>query len=283
MQFPRYFYVRIIVPTNSRKPQNFFNMKYRWLYTLAALTILVPNVSCKKSSSGPNNSGSGAKLVRIQQGVDPNIANDSVYLITYNTAGLITAVIDSLNKDTLATSYDGNNNLTGWQETYGTSTAFTYNGSQLTEIDQELAGTHNQYVYTYTNNVLSRMDFNSDFGLGGSVSLQNYYLITMTSGNITDIKTYTALGNLQSDQTLTYGSQANTFISMSLFNVGGYLGTDDIFNQLTWFNKNLLTGSLQSGFKISSNYTFNSAQEPVKVVTSDQYAGAVYTWQFWYK
>jgi hypothetical protein len=257
-------------------------MKIKGISHLTGLAILCLIVSCKKSSTTPN-TPSGSNLVRIQEGIDPDITNDTVYLVRYNSSGQITSINDSLNVDSLTASYDANNNLTNWHDLYGISTSFSYNGNQLTQIDQELAGSHEQFVFTYTNNILSKMNYNSDLGSGGSVSPYGYFLITMTGGNITEEKGYTNGGVLQEDITFTYGSQANFFQKLSLFDVGGTLGSDDIFNQLTWFNKNLVTGFSQGGMTATSTYTFNSSGQPTHVVTHDPINVGVFTWQFSYK
>jgi hypothetical protein len=255
-------------------------MKYLCFLTFAAMVVSVS--SCKKSTGKSTPPNGGGKLTRIQQGVDPDITNDTVYRIVYNAAGQIASIVDSLNQDTLTASYDATNNLTGWRETYGTSTDFTYNGSQLTQIDQELAGSHEQFVFSYTSNTLSRVDYNSDLGSGGGVAPQGYSIITMLNGNIGEVQVYSNGGTLLQATTFTYGSETNYFQKISLFDVGGILGTDDIFNQLTWFNQNLLTGSSSGGQQLTSTYSFNNADLPVRVVTNDPNAGGIYTWQFSY-
>jgi YD repeat-containing protein len=259
-------------------------MKIRTLLILTICSLLLFS-ACKKTGGSGGSSSSGGKLVRIQQGIDPNLYNDTVYLISYNASGKIATLIDSVNGDTLTTSYDANGNLTGINDfDIGLTPVFTYDANNLlTQVDYNLAGSNEEYTYSYTNGTLSRINYNSDLGMGGGLTLQGYFLVTFAAGNISEIKSYTPGGSLQVDLVLGYDAQANLFKSLSLFDVGGRLGSDDIFNQFTYFNTNLLTSVKQSGVTSTSNYTFNSSQEPTRIVTNDLIGGDVFTWQFSYK
>jgi len=249
---------------------------------IAFSTLLIVLASCKKDNSNNNGSSSGGNLVRIQQGVDPDLNNDTVYLISYDGSKKITSIVDSVNQDTLTAAYDASGHLSTVTETYGTNASFTYDATGLlTQIDYQLAGSHEQFVFEYNNGIVSKETYNSNLG-SGPVSSQGYFTYTVTGGNITDIKAYTSGGSLVSETICTYGSQPNSFKSLSLFNYGGILGTDDIIRPETYFNKNNLAGFSVNGLSASSVYTFNG-QQPTKIITTDNINSGVFTWAFSYK
>lgn len=244
--------------------------------------VLIAFISCKKDNGSGGGPSSNSNLVRIQQGVDPDITNDTVYLISYDGSKKITSIVDSLFNDTLTATYDASGNLAAVNETYGTNSTYTYDGNnQLTQIDYQLAGSHEQFVFEYTNGVVSKETYNSNLG-SGPVSKQSYFTFVVTDGNITSIKAYNKNDVLVSETTCTYGSQPNTFKALSLFNYGGILGADDIFRPETFFNKNNLSGFSVNGLNTSSVYTYNG-QLPTKIVTTDQSISGVFTWAFSYK
>jgi YD repeat-containing protein len=252
----------------------------------AFVLAITLSTSCKKSTSSTPPNNSTGSLVRIQQGVDPNLANDTVYNITYNTAKNISVLVDSVNgNDSLVATYDANNNLTAVTDK-GTSpinASFTYDANNhLTQINYVLAGSSEQFTFTYTSGVVSRKDYYSNLG-SGPLQLQNYYTYTFTGGNITDVKGYTAGGSLIGDATVTYGTQANPFANLCLFNYGGRLGIDDIAPIESYFNKNIGTGVMVSGVSNTMANTFNSSQQVNKIIANDVVNGSVFTWQFYYK
>jgi len=259
-------------------------MKKTRIAGLLALSVLT-FAACKKNSSSPTDPGNTAtgKLTRIQQGIDPDITNDTVYLISYNAAGKITSLIDSVNKDTLVPSYDNNGNLTAiTDKPYLFNATFTYDGSnRLTQIDYYI-GSNERVTFDYTNNVVSKKSQYSDVG-GSGLAVENYYNYTVTSGNITDVKAYTANGTLIADGVITYSSQPNPFQQLSLFNYDNRLGLDDISSIESFFNKNIITGLTESDGTVTANLTYNSQQQPSKAVVTDNINDWLLTWQFTFK
>jgi hypothetical protein len=256
------------------------------------IKIIIPCIiflsSCKKDNgSGGGGSQSNGNLVRIFQGTDPNINNDTVYLLTYNSSNQLTVLYDSLYQDSLVATYDGSGRLSTVSDIgpFGLgSSSFTYNtDGTLGEIDANVAGENDKYVFEYTNGVVSKKTYSSDFGGGGALQLYSSDVYTLSNGNITDMKEYDAANNLTSETTFTYGAQANPFKTLSLFNFGNRLGTQDIINYETYFNKNIQTGYTNTSFNVSSAITVNSQQKPTKIITSDAINGWVETWQFFYK
>ena len=253
------------------------------------IKIIIPCIiflySCKKDS-GSSGGGSQSKgnLVRIFEGTDADINNDTVYLLTYNSSNQLVTLLDSLYQDSLVATYDASGNLSTVNDIgpFGLgNTSFTYNtNGTLAQIDANVAGEKEQYVFEYTNGVVSKKSYSSDFGLGGSLQLYSYDLYTVSNGNITDMKEYDAANNLTSETSFTYGVQANPFKTLSLFNFGDRLGTQDIINYETYFNKNIQTGYTNSSYNVTSAITFSSQQKPTKIITNDAINNWVETWQF---
>jgi hypothetical protein len=257
-------------------------------YLSAVIALLILFSSCKKNT----NSGTGGQtgtgiLTRIQEGTDPNISNDTVYLLSYNSLNKISVILDSLYQDSLVATYDASGNLIEVDDngTYGLgSSSFTYNANNvLTEIDAVVAGEKDQYLFAYTNGVVSKKTYNSDFGQGGALQLYSYDVYTVTGGNITDMKEYDASNNLTSETTFTYGPQANPLKLIGLFNFGNRLGTSDIAAYETFFNKNILTGFSISGQTATMTNSFNSKQQLTGIIDNDQIYQGVFTWLFSYK
>jgi hypothetical protein len=244
--------------------------------------------ACKKDTPlTPNPQGSTGALVRIQEGTDPDITNDTVYLISYNSSNKIKALTDSINQDTLVPTYDNSGNLTSIAEVnswgYGTNAAFTYDANNLLiQTSYNLAGSNEKYVFTYTNGVISKRSYYSDLGMGGAQNLQGYVTYTVTGGNITDVKAFTAGGVQLGEVTATYTAQLNTFKTLSLFNYGNILGMS-ILTYETWFNTNQLSAVTASGLSATSTFTLNQAGAPVKIITNDMIDGWLLTWMFSYK
>ncbi|HLK31165.1 MAG TPA: hypothetical protein VKT28_21475 [Puia sp.] len=248
------------------------------------LPSLILFAACKKDSSSGGQQ-SGTTLTRIVEGTDPNLANDTVYLISYNS-GRISSVLDSLYQDSLVATYDASGRLTEVDDigpySLGSAT-FSYDANGLlTQILSNVAGSTDKFVFEYTNGVLSKKSDYTDAG-GGSFQLWNYDVYTFNNGDITDMKEYNSAGALTFEATYSYGSQANPFKNLSLFNFGNRLGTDDIINFDTYFNKDIRTGFSISGLNSTSTNTFNSRQKPTKIVFNDQLNQWLLTWQFFYQ
>jgi hypothetical protein len=255
------------------------------LHALAALLLLFS--ACKKDSNPGGGSQASGTLIRIQEGTDPNIVNDTVYLLSCNAQKKITVILDSLYQDSLLASYDASGNLIEVDDngTYGLgSSSLTYNtNNQLTEIDEVVAGQKNQYLFTYTNGIVSKKTYNTDFGSGAALQLYSYDIYTVSAGNITDMKEYDASSNLTSETTFSYGPQANPLQLIGLFNFGNRLGTSDIAAYETYFNKNILTGFSISGQTATMTNSFNSSQQLTRVLDNNQIYQGVFTWLFSYK
>jgi YD repeat-containing protein len=254
----------------------------RILLFSAGLVVLY---SCKKDIGQPSDGPTiGGLLVRIQQGTDPNIANDTVYHITYNSLNRIKAIIDSIGQDTLTAFYDTAGRLAGITETFGSTALLSYDSAgRLTAIDYYLAGSREQYTFTYANGIVSRKYYNSDLGMGGSLIPQEYFDYTVSGGNITEIKEYNTSGTLLSDKTMSYGSEPNPFKDLGMFNFANILGTDDIINFETYFNQNISNGfAMTGGSNAVTTNTFNNQEKPLKIVINDQIKSWLLTWQFSY-
>jgi len=258
-------------------------MKNR-LLLISCIVSLVIIASCKKENNSSNsNPGNTAKLVRIEQGTDQNMANDTVYLISYADSSRISSIVDSVNQDTLLITTDAGGNPLTVTETYGYSASYTYDGNGvLQQLDYIMAGSHEQDVFTYTSGVLSKRTHNSNLG-SGPVSIQGSFTYTFSGGNITDIKEYDLNGTFVQETTCTYGTQTNNLKTISLLNLGNILGTESFLSLETWFNKNLVTGYATNGGTVSNVYTNNSNQQPAHVVTTDNINNYLFTWNFLYK
>ena len=251
----------------------------------ALVLVLALFASCKKNNNSNPNPANTGSLTRIFQGTDPDITNDTVFLITYNQSGKIQLIVDSIYSDTLAGTYDDHGNLVavigsgsgldGWYANYNYDAT-----NHLTEIDAMVNGESQQTTFEYTNGVISKKSFYTNSG-SGPVQLYRYFTYTVSDGNITGINTYLPNSTLIGTTTATYGSQSNPFTSLSLFNFSGSLGIDDIAPVESYFNKNILAGDNTNSFPTSIENTFNSEQELTKVIAND--GNNLFTWQFSYK
>jgi len=269
----------------------------KFYYALTAIVLLSSISSCKKSS-GTNNPGgqNGATLVRMQQGIDPT--DDSVYLIRYDGMNRLNVIIDSINQDTLTATYDLASHLISIQESspYGQDNLnATYNSTgQLTQIDYTLFGESDSYVFTYSGggNMPSQCAYYTNAGQGGP-ALYRTYVYTVTGQNITGVKEYSKANVFLGEHKMTFGTQANPFKTLSLFNWGNRLGTDDIITTESFFNANLLATTTWYGDSNNIFYTTtvtstnNSAGSPAKIVATEKYTDGsiqnLYTWGFSYK
>lgn len=237
--------------------------------------------------SGGNPGGgnqSGGLLVRLQQGIDPDIYNDTVRNVFYNADKKISKIVDSLNEDSVVCTYNAAGKLASITDDYGDNVFFTYDGAGLlTEVDYTLAGERGQYKYFYNNGIIEKKEHWSDNGSGAPLSLWRYYTYTVSGGNITTMKEYTKAAVLVKESTFTYGSQLNPFKDLGLFNYGNRLGTLYVIDHEAYFNKNLLTGANIGGIPVINTYTFNSSQQVTKIVSSVGSGGTVYTWLLGYK
>jgi hypothetical protein len=240
--------------------------------------------ACTKEKN--NVQQAGTNLSRIVEGTDPDITKDTVYLISYNSSNNISVILDSMKQDSLVASYDALGNLTAINNIGSFSlgnASFIYDeNGLLTEINYGVKGSENQYLFEYSNGAVSKKSRYLNYDAGSPLLLLNYDIYTVSDGNITEMKEYSASGSLYSTTTFAYGTQANPFKLLGLMNFGNRLGTNDIANFETYFNKNIQTGFLTNGSNVMSLLTFDSQQKPTKIITDDLIDDWLLTWQFFY-
>lgn len=253
--------------------------------------IVLLFVACQKEISsdvvappgGNGNAGTGTEIKRIQQGIDPNLTRDTIWLITYTATKKINKVIDSLYHDTATARYDASDRLIQINGTSGDYSGFTYDAAGLlTQIDYYWAGSKERYLIEYSGGNVSKTTYLSDLGSGRAYQSLAYETYTVTDGNITEVKQFTMGGTLDGQATLTYGTQANPFKNLSLFNYGNQLGMDQIVNFYTYFNKNISTGIKVGPITFKTNNTF-TGQKVTKITSESFYGtGGSFTWMFSY-
>ena len=257
------------------------------LFSLLTVVTVIGFVSCKKETDPPPPPppppDPTSRLVRIQQGIDADLSNDTVYLLSYNQAGTISSLIDSVNGYLLTATYDTAGRLEDISEDYTNAASYTYDiNGLLTAINFTIAGSREKYLFTYSNGVVSKKSHYSDFGSGGAQSLWREYIYTVNGGNITTIKEYNAGATLLNTENFTYGAHTNIFKNLALFNCENILGTENLINFETYFNKNLVTGMSSSARNITNAFTLNAEQQLSKAVSTEN-PGHVFTWQFSYQ
>jgi hypothetical protein len=92
-------------------------------------------------------------------------------------------LLDSLYQDSLVSTYNASGNL-GTVNDIGSfglgSSSFTYNtNGTLAQINANVAGENDQYVFEYTNGIVSKKTYSSDFGQGGALQLYSYDVYTV--------------------------------------------------------------------------------------------------------
>ena len=268
-----------------------------FLLLVAFSFVFISLNSCQKEVEGDIVGGGGGtgqpppsntRLYRIQEGTDPNLDNDTIWIINYTADGKMHSITDSLYADSNVATYDASGRITEVKGTYGDKGTFIYNASgQLTEIRMLWAGAKEKYVFTYTNGVVSKKSYFTDAGTGGAQFLWRDFEYTLSGGNITNIKVLDKNGAVLGNETRTYGSQQNNFKDVALFNYGGQMGTSQLIDVETYFSKNLVTGgtynvSGTTSYSYTNAYTMNAQQAASKAVMNLSY-GDVFTWQFYYK
>jgi hypothetical protein len=264
------------------------NMKRSHLFVLL-LPVFILFGSCRKekdcSCNPPARKGN---LIRIQQGISANLANDTVKLISYDSLNRIRTVVDSIYKDTMYAYYDASGRLSRIvqirHDSFNTShistdsARFTYNATGLlVQYDFTNAGEKDRYIFEYNNGVLTKNNFYLDAGRGGPLFLWRTFTYEVTGGNITDVKEYTTSNSLVNETKYTYGPQLNPFKDISLFNFANKLGTDEVISYETYFNHNILTGYTNNAITVNITNLFNDLQKPAKIVSMyDFYNGKEY-------
>jgi len=257
-------------------------MKTKLQGFLIAFT-LITFASCKKEDTPTPPGNPDAKLVRIQQGIDADLTNDTVYLINYNSAGKISSVIDSIYGYIVTASYDETGKLQSIDDDYGDDASITYDADgRLTAINFIIAGSKEKYAFEYSNGIIGIMRHYSDHGSGGALSLWRQYNYTVQQENIVAIYEYTAGGSLVSTKEFTYGTQPNNFKQLALFNTANRLGSERIISIESYFNKNMAKSISSENSIVNNTYTINSNQQFSKAVSTED-GGYTYTWLFKYE
>jgi len=227
----------------------------------------------------------GGKLVRIQQGIDPDITMDTVLLISYDGSQRITQIVDSLYTDTIKVTYDASTGRLAQARGRYSNVQYLFNsGGQLIEINYANFGHTGKYTFEYTNGVLTKKNEYSDIGPGGSLQLWSYSMYTFNGENISRVITYHNNGSLFYQTDYTFGNHANSFKDLGLLNVSNTLGLDKLTDLDIYFCKNDFTKAVTDGITNITLYTYNSQQQPVKA-TIEQSNPYPYlnTWMFQYK
>lgn len=232
-------------------------------------------VSCQKEISSepgtdPQNPANEVKLVRIQQGNDPNLANDTIWRINYNTAGRISSIVDSIFGDSLAGIYNAAGRLI--QVTYVVyDTRFKYDANGLlTEITHSGFGDTTKNVFTYNNGVIAKNSYYTQSIINGQLELFMETFYTVSGGNIVNAKEVYVSGGTFMDQTFEYSTEPNTFKELALFNFNNRMGLFNFASFETYFNKNLvkkLTLNAQPVEQFENNFIFNSNNLITKIVS----------------
>jgi len=245
------------------------------------LPVFILLGSCKKEKdyAGKPPAQTKGNLIRIQQGISADLVKDTVKLISYDAAGKIRTVIDSIYKDTMYAYYDEAGRISKIVKmrpyTFNNisylntdSAQFTYNASGLlVQYDFTVVGQKDRYIFEYNNGVLIKSNFYLDAGRGGQLFLWRTFTYEVTGGNITNVKEYTASNSLVNETKYTHGSQLNPFKNISLFNFGNFLGTDEVISYETYFNHNILTGYTNNTTMVNISNSFNDLQKPAKIVS----------------
>jgi YD repeat-containing protein len=265
-------------------------MRKRFIPILMAVLML--HVSCQKEVSSTdgspgthtgNTSGNGADIKRIQQGIDPDLSKDTIWLITYTSSKKISKIEDSVYDYGATAKYDASDRLIEVNMTSGDYARYTYDAAGLlTQLDYYLVGTKERFVIEYSGSNISRTTFLSDFGTGGAYESRGYETYTVAGGNITDVKQFSMSGTLTGQATLLYGSEGNPFKNLSLFNFFNRFGMDQIVNFYTYFNKNISSGVKLGPVTFKTNNTFTN-HNLTKITSEYLYGtGGIFTYFFSY-
>jgi hypothetical protein len=259
---------------------------------LAAACIMLTVLSCQKYDdrvngyvSTPATSG-GTALFRMQLGINPNLKEDTIWTIAYNAIDKPAVITDSLTGFTATASYDASQRISQILTSAGDEAMFSYNiNGLLTEINVAWGGHRERFVFSYTNNIVSKKSYYTENGSGRDLVLTKDYLYTVINNNITSIKEYSPSGELLQTQSCSFDIQPNVFKDFSLFSYAMLLEADHLMDAETYFNKNLLvkatiTNNARLSEELVNNFTLNNKQVPLKVVTKNE--SGTYTWTFSY-
>lgn len=255
------------------------------LPVIAFLGLILPSCQKELGFDQTTEPGKTGLLTRIQQGINPDLNEDTIYLLKYNASNKLIQIVDSVYQDTLNITHDANGNIKTATWTWiGAAATYTYNSSQqIQEINYTISSPE-KLTFQYANGVISKGSFYLDPGSTGVASLLwNTFDFTVTAGNVTNLKVYDKNGTLVSDLTLTYGTQLNPFKELALLNMANYMGFNELFDINAIFSKNISTGYTTGSTVGKTQYTFNTGQQPTKAVCTANSYPDVYTWMFQYK
>jgi hypothetical protein len=259
---------------------------------LALAGVMLLFQSCQKYASStigttPAPSG-GSTLCRMQLGIDPNVKQDTIWTISYNAINKPSVISDSMSGFTATADYDISQRIKEISTSRGDQAMFTYNiNGLLSEINLGWAGHRERYVFSYTNNIVSKKSYYTDNGSGRDLVLAKEYVYTVINNNITSIKEYNATGELMRTENCSFDIQPNSFKDLSLFSYALLLGADHLIDAETYFDKNLLSKvTVTDNARITTDelvntYTLNGKQFPVKVVS--KYKSGTLNWIFSYR
>src|SRR5687768_9410568 len=118
-------------------------MRKRFIAILMAVLML--HVACQKEISSTdgspgtgtgNTAGNGADIKRIQQGINPDLSYDTIWLITYTSSGKISKIEDSVYDYWGTAKYDASDRLIEVNINSGDYARYTYDAAGLlTQID----------------------------------------------------------------------------------------------------------------------------------------------------
>jgi len=223
-------------------------------------------------------------LTRIQEGIDPDLSKDTVYHLVWKDSLRISMLVDSIKNDTLVAAYNEAGYLTAVTDKGAApdNAVFTYDANNLlTQITYSNSATTQQYVFEYTDGIVSKKSYYTATG-NAALKLSSYFTYAFTDGNITTIKAYTSSGINIATASLTYGTQANPFINLCLFNYRKRLNMDDICPFEAYFNKNIVTSLTTFGMTATLNNTFDDKQRIGQIVADDKINQKLFTYLFNY-
>ncbi len=264
------------------------------------LRILIPVilllVSCQKDfrdslpgrTVAPVQPPAAAKgnLVRMQQGA--GTGSERTYLLTYDSLNRIRSVTDSAHHDTLNAGYNAAGKLMTITGKFSSSASphasFTYGaGGLLMQVDYTIAGTDQRLVFEYNGTAISKKSYYTAANQLGQFQLFDYFIYTVSGGNITRIEEFNSVNQLVNEKLLTYGAEGNPFRDFSLFNFANNLSAEDIMNSEVYFCTNVLTGFNSSSQMQTLTNSF-TRQKPARIAVSykDPFTSYQLTWLFEY-
>ncbi len=240
-------------------------------------------------------------ILRVVQG--QGNANDTVYLLAYNNYNKVKSVVDSLHRDSLIGYYEADSTLQkiDLYTSYGASSpienyVLSYDNNQrITEVEYTVSGQHNRLVYLYANGATrlpSQKDLYTDFGQNTDPELWKSFTYEFTNGNITKMIEYNDAGAPTGlVVTYDYTKVRNIFKNLAFFNLGNYLGLEEIINNESFFNRHLIrsytiTAPGAASLTIQNTYDINSKDELAaatsRMISASGDTTNIYTRRFFY-